>query len=68
MSGTEQLVKSILHTFVTKMDNFEASIQRLNNAIDVMAQTNRDVLGEIRELRLEMRELMTTIKMAISKK
>jgi hypothetical protein len=33
-----------------------------------MAQTNRDVLGEIRELRLEMRELMTTIKMAISKK
>jgi Mg2+ and Co2+ transporter CorA len=68
MSGAEALVKSILNTFVQKMDNFEASIQRLNNAIDVMAQSNRDVLGEIRELRLEMRELMTTIKMAISKK
>jgi hypothetical protein len=50
------------------MDNFEASIQRLNNAIDSMAQTNRDVLGEIRELRLEMRELMTTIKMAVQRK
>jgi Mg2+ and Co2+ transporter CorA len=68
MSSTEQLVKSLLNTFVQKMDNFETSVQRLNHAIDVMAQINRDMLGEIKELRLEMRELMTTIKMAISKK
>jgi regulator of replication initiation timing len=68
MSDAEVLARSILNTFVTKMDNFEASIQKLSSAIDVMSQTNRDVLIEIKELRLEMRELMTTIKMAIQKK
>jgi peptidoglycan hydrolase CwlO-like protein len=68
MSEVQELVKSILNTFVTKMDDFEASIQRLNNAIDSMALTNTHMLNEIKELRLEMRELMTTIKIAVQRK
>jgi ethanolamine utilization protein EutP (predicted NTPase) len=67
MSETEALAKQLLTTFVAKMDGFETAITRLTQTIEFMNSTQRDTVGELRELRREFAALAAKLEMAIGR-
>jgi ethanolamine utilization protein EutP (predicted NTPase) len=68
MSETETLARQILNTFIAKMDGFETAITKLTQTIEFMNQTQKDTVGELRELRREFTALAAKLEMAISRR
>jgi ethanolamine utilization protein EutP (predicted NTPase) len=68
MSEAENLARQILNTFITKMDGFETAITKLTQTIEFMNQTQKDTVGELRELRREFAALAAKLEMAISRR
>jgi ethanolamine utilization protein EutP (predicted NTPase) len=68
MSEAEKLSKQILNTFITKLDEFETAITKLTQTIEFINHTQKDTVGELRELRREFTALAAKLELAISRK
>lgn len=66
--ATEDMLKKILETFVSRADGINTALIELRGAIQNLATAQSNSLEKLDAIRLELRELATRIEMALSRR
>jgi len=63
--SSEEVLKKILETFVTKAEAISTALVELKATLTTLNSSQAQVIEKLDELRLEIRELATRIEMAL---
>jgi len=64
-ASSEEVLKKILETFVTKAESISTALVELRATLTALNNSQTQVIEKLDEVRLEIRELATRIEMAL---